>query len=346
MAKDERITIDLKSSVPVYKQIIGRITALIQEEAYRAGDLIPSMNELTDQLQISKETIKKSYDILRKRGLIKAIQGKGFFVAEQNEGRKLRILLLFDKLSTYKKVLYDSFYEQLGSCSEITIRLHNQDIDAFENFLDENLGLFDYYVITPHFPVDEQTHRRVLRAVRRIPYRNLILLDKNLEDLPGGYGAVYQDFRQDVYSGLMQASALIRNYAKLHVFTSASSLYGAWIKEGVLRFCRDQYVPFAFHPELSPDIICQGDAYLVLNGQLDAELIRLIRVAKERGLEIGKDIGILSYNEAPINEIILNGLSTLSTDFRQMGALAAEMILQQKPRKVKCDFLFVARHTF
>lgn len=46
------------------------------------------------------------------------------------------------------------------------------------------------------------------------------------------------------------------------------------------------------------------------------------------------------------NEIILNGLTSVSTDFRQMGETAARMILDQSLSKVKCDFRMIRRGTF
>ena len=74
--------------------------------------------------------------------------------------------------------------------------------------------------------------------------------------------------------------------------------------------------------------------------------IELVRRARERNYRVGRDISIISYNESPINEIILNGLTTISTDFRQMGVLVARMILEKSLSKVKCDFQMIRRNTF
>jgi DNA-binding LacI/PurR family transcriptional regulator len=93
-------------------------------------------------------------------------------------------------------------------------------------------------------------------------------------------------------------------------------------------------------------MIQKQDSFIILNGQLDIELIELIKTAKVKGLIIGKDIGIISYNESPINEIILNGLTTFSTDFKQMGELAAKMILDKSLKKIRCDFNLIKRNTF
>ena len=92
--------------------------------------------------------------------------------------------------------------------------------------------------------------------------------------------------------------------------------------------------------------IQKHDSFLILNSQLDNELIELIKTAKVKILKAGKDIGIISYNESPINEIILNGLTVFSTDFKQMGKLAAKMILEESMKKIRCDFKLIKRNTF
>ena len=43
---------------------------------------------------------------------------------------------------------------------------------------------------------------------------------------------------------------------------------------------------------------------------------------------------------------MLGGLTTISADFRQMGRLAGEMILDKKPAKIHCDFHLTRRSTF
>ena len=61
------IKIDLKSQTPVYKQLINSVETAIHNGEYRYGDLLPSMNELSLQLGISKETVKKAYSLMPRR---------------------------------------------------------------------------------------------------------------------------------------------------------------------------------------------------------------------------------------------------------------------------------------
>lgn len=58
----------------------------------------------------------------------------------------------------------------------------------------------------------------------------------------------------------------------------------------------------------------------------DMELVSLIKEIESRNWVSGKDIGIISYDETPMKEILHGGISVLSTDFIQMGTVAASFI--------------------
>ncbi len=338
--------IDINGHTPIYRQLIAEIERLIDNGELKEGDCLPSMNELSADLNISKETVKKVYSILRERGLVESMHGKGFFVTAWRENRKLRIFMLFDKLSQYKQTLYDAFVQKIGDKAEITLYVYNQDIETFEEFIDHTLDKYDYYLITPHFCLDPVTQARALKALKRIANRKLIILDNWPRTLQGNYGAVYQDMSNDVYEGLSAALADLRKYDKLNVLILPTSLYGSLIMAGVERFCTDNNIPVEFHYEISADMMKRGNVYLLLNGQLGLGLVETARMAKSQGLEIGKDIGIISYNDSYLSEIILGGLTTVSTDFEQMGQLAADMVLTRDLRKIKCDFKLTRRNTF
>lgn len=342
---NSKIKVDSASQVPVYKQIMQSIRDLVNEGEYEVGDFLPSMNELSAELNISKETVKKAYALLRDEELIGSAQGKGFYITNKN-GNKIRILVLFDKLSTYKQVLFSSFMNHIGELSEITIRLHNQDVDLFEQFVEENLDKFDYYIVTPHFSLEEDIQNRVVRTLKRIPNRKLILLDRYIEELKGNFGSVYQDFENDIYDGLCQGKEDILKFRKLNIVSMKGSLYSPIIEKGIKRFCDENGIQYEFHHTINQNKIEKGEIFLILNSQLDSELIELVRIAKMKGCSIGKDIGIISYNESPINEIILDGLTVVSTDFIQMGELAALMILEKPFRKIRCNFRLIRRSTF
>lgn len=340
------IKVDINSHIPIYKQLISCIEEQIDSGELKNGDCLPSMNELSAELNISKETVKKVYSILRERGLIESMHGKGFFVTSWRDNRKLRVFMLFDRLSQYKQILYDAFTDKIGDRAEITMYLYNQDVDSFEEFINRALDQYDYYIVTPHFRLDAVVQARALKVLKRIPNRKLIILDNWPRSLQGHYGAVYQDMSNDIYDGLTSVLDDLRKYDNLNVVILPTSLYGSLIVAGVERFCNNNNIKVEFYYEISAEMMHRGGVYLLLNGQLGLGLVEATRTAKSQGLEIGKDIGIISYNDSYLSEIILGGLTTVSTDFDQMGRLAAEMVLTRNLSKVKCDFKLVRRNTF
>ena len=82
------------------------------------------------------------------------------------------------------------------------------------------------------------------------------------------------------------------------------------------------------------------EAYIVIE---ETDLANLIKQARTKGLKIGKDVGIISYNETPLKEILLDGITVISTDHNKMGELAAQLILTNKKEKIKNPFVMIRR---
>ncbi|MBQ9462452.1 MAG: GntR family transcriptional regulator [Bacteroidales bacterium] len=340
-----KFTINTNGKDPIYKQLVNQVERGLHNGKLAVNEQLPSMNELAAELHISRETAKKAYGILTEKGLLLPRQGRGFFTQDPASSSRSQVLVIFDKFSVYKQILFNAFAERLGKNAEITILNHNQSIDLFEYYLDNNLDSFDYYVVAPHFPLNTKTQKRVEKQLNRIPFRKMIMLDRLQPDMNGHFGAVYQDFENDVYEGLSQGLSSGGRIEKLRVITLPKSLYGPHIHKGIERFAADHDIPVEFLSE-APDNIKPHDTFLVLNSQLDAGLVGLVRKIKASGLQVGQDVNIISYNEFDMNELVLGGLTTISTDFRMMGQTAAEMILNRQMQKVHCPFGMYKRSTF
>ncbi len=139
-------------------------------------------------------------------GFIVPKHGKGFFAADLEKGGRPQVLVLFDKFSVYKQILFNAFAEKIGNRADITIVNHNQNLDLFTYYLDNYLDEFDYYVVTPHFPLDSDTQAGVMKQLARIPNRKLIMLDRLQPDYPGNYGAVYRTLSPTSTTALHRAS--------------------------------------------------------------------------------------------------------------------------------------------
>lgn len=76
------------------------------------------------------------------------------------------------------------------------------------------------------------------------------------------------------------------------------------------------------------------------------DLVNLIKKSREiKDITVGKNLGILSYNETPLKEVLERGISVISTDFSTMGKLAAEMILRKEGGMIKNEFKVIVRES-
>ena len=186
------IRIDKNSNTPLYKQICTQIRQQVHEGRLLPGQILPSLNQLAILLDISRETTKKAYNLLIRENILITQQGKGVFVAGERESGLKEILVILDKQSVYNQVLLQAFQETLGGSAHITILLHGQNLDIMEYFLNRHLDRYDYYVVSPHFPLDGRSQARACKLIGRIPNRKLIMVDNWLQDVQGSYGVVYR----------------------------------------------------------------------------------------------------------------------------------------------------------
>ena len=72
----------------------------------------------------------------------------------------------------------------------------------------------------------------------------------------------------------------------------------------------------------------------------------LVKFAKSKGWQPGKDIGIISYNETNLKSVIGNGITTITTDFEAMGRSMAEMVINGDHHVIENPFIMIDRQSF
>jgi len=78
---------------------------------------------------------------------------------------------------------------------------------------------------------------------------------------------------------------------------------------------------------------------------MEDDLVELIEKIISLNLKVGKDIGVISYNETPIKKIILDGITTISTDFKLLGEKTAELVLSNSAEHIAIPFLVTQRNS-
>lgn len=96
------IKVDKNGGGPMYRQIIERITTLIQKGELKPGDKLPPERELARQIGAARGTVAKAYEQLVRDKIIENSRGRGTFVAmEQDvlgEGRKEKAVRMIHRL--------------------------------------------------------------------------------------------------------------------------------------------------------------------------------------------------------------------------------------------------------
>jgi DNA-binding LacI/PurR family transcriptional regulator len=69
----------------------------------------------------------------------------------------------------------------------------------------------------------------------------------------------------------------------------------------------------------------------------------MINWASKKQWQFGKHLGVLSYDDTPLKEIISEGISVISNNFSLMGKRAAEMILNKEKGRFSNEFYFEDR---
>ena len=76
--------VDFKTGKPVYLQLVDQIRYAAASGAIRAGEPLPSIRPLAEELRVNRNTIAKAYAELESQGVIETIPGKGCFLKENN----------------------------------------------------------------------------------------------------------------------------------------------------------------------------------------------------------------------------------------------------------------------
>ena len=78
------ISIDYQSATPKYRQLANSILASIRKGQLQKDDVLPSINELSFQFEISRDTAEKGYKYLKEIGVLGSVPGKGFYISNTN----------------------------------------------------------------------------------------------------------------------------------------------------------------------------------------------------------------------------------------------------------------------
>ena len=275
-------------------QLADALSQAISRKEFLEGDSLPSINQLSAQYGVSRDTVFKAFLDLRERGLIDSTPGKGYYVTSQ----VTNVLLLLDQYTPFKEALYNSFVRHLPINYKVDLLFHQYNERLFNTILRESIGKYNKYIV---MNFDNEKFSTVLNKIN--PSR-LLLLDFGKFEKEK-YSYICQDFDDSFYQALNLLKERLRNYHQL-VF-----LFLCEIQEDIENL-----------------IVRKRVAYIAIKQQ---DVVKVVKQGRLEGLKCGKDFGLLAYNDIPSYEVIDEGITSLSIDWEMMGNEAANFVLNNVP---------------
>ncbi len=328
------ISIKNESYLPKYQQIILSIERAIRDKVISKGDRLPSINRVCMEFTLSRDTVLLAYKELKKRGIIDSFPGKGYNVKSIDVSHLYNIFVLFDELNVFKEDLYNSIIESFGGKAKVDVFFHHFNFQVFRNLIENCVGNYTTYIIMPANFDDVED------IVGLLPRNQAYILDQSKKGLEN-YPAVYQNFRKDIFSCLIDGLSIIEKYQKLIlVFSSDKQPIG--MKLGFIDFCEHFEKDYEVIEHFVMREVEAGEIYITPD---DRDLVQIIKKTKSQHLEIGTEIGIISYNDSSLKEVVANGITTISTDFVKMGQTLANMIVNRSKGLIENNCSLIIRNS-
>jgi len=324
------IKINVKSARPKYRQIIDSVYCAIENGKLKKGDKVPSINQICSDYNLSRDTVMFAFNDLKSKGILLSQPGKGYYVASTETHREERVFVLFDELNAFKEDLYNSLVETMSGSANVEVFFHHFNYKVFKNLILESVGHFTSYIIMP------ATFDNSLHLISKLPRERVFILDR-LKNYP----VVYQDFEHDFYEALTNGLSLLKKYRKL-VFVHPGGKEPAERVKGFERFCSENHFNFEVIKSLDGARPGLYEAWFLIS---DRDLVQLVKIAREYKYELGKKFGIVSFNDTMLKEVVAGGITTISTDFTEMGNALGTMVLNHRSGQVRNPSRLIIRNS-
>ena len=165
------------------KQLADLISQDISMGRYKTDTALPSINQLSHDYKVSRDTVFKAFIDLKERGIIDSTPGKGYYVVN----RQKNILLLLDEYSPFKDTLYNSIIRRLSTRYKVDLWFHQYNEALFNAILRDSIGRYNKYVVMNF------DNEKISPYLYKIDSSRLLLLDFGQFD-KREYSYICQDF--------------------------------------------------------------------------------------------------------------------------------------------------------
>ncbi|WP_290080077.1 winged helix-turn-helix domain-containing protein, partial [Bacteroides acidifaciens] len=284
---DKKATFGQQSSKVT--QLADNLSQAISRKEFLEGDSLPSINQLSAQYGVSRDTVFKAFLDLRERGLIDSTPGKGYYVTSQ----VTNVLLLLDQYTPFKEALYNSFVKHLPINYKVDLLFHQYNERLFNTIIRESIGKYNKYIVMNF------DNEKFSTALNKINPARLLLLDFGKFEKEK-YFYICQDFDESFYQALLALKERMHRYRQIVFLFSKGLKHPQSSKDYFIRFCEEQGFSYEIQEDIENLVVRKETAYIAIKQQ---DVVKAVKQGRLEGLKCGKDFGLLAYNDIPSYEV-------------------------------------------
>lgn len=300
-----------------HDQLVNGILNAIQNKSLAQGDLLPSVNNLINEFGFARETIARAYKDLVTRGIVESKNRVGFYVSNSDVKQHLKVALVLFAFDAFQETFYKVFRSNLGKGVHIDVFFHHNNIDVLDNIIQNVRGRYGLFVVAP-IP-----HKRTAGILESLPMDKFLMIDR-YEKIGGEFSYIAQEFERSSYRVFEELCDTIRQYDEMIYYHRPAADTPIEILHAFKAFVKARKIKHEIMPEYIPGTLEKGKVYFTIN---NTELWSMMKDCKIKKLKPGRDVGILSHNDEVVKELIFDGITTYSADFKIMAEKAAEFVL-------------------
>lgn len=335
------------SPLPKHSQLKEYLKKLIRQGDIGFNEQLPSENNLAQQFNLSRHTVRQTLGELENEGWVRREQGRGTFCIYREKACGRTIAVLTTYISEYIFPSVIKGIEEILSAAGYNLVLANTDNNKFkeaqhlENLLNQDIaGL----IIEPTKSARENTNIEYFKELERrhIPYLMLhaVYLDLDpayiiMDDKKGGYLATKYllQLGHRKIAGIFKADDLQGRKREMG-FEEAFSEFDLLLDSGFLGHYETeqlssypyQYTRYLLQKQERPTgIICYNDQIA----------LKVIEAVRDEGLKVPDDLSIIGYDDSSLAVASEVKLTTIKHPKVEMGRQAARFIIDMLEERVE-----------
>ena len=156
------------------------------------------------------------------------------------------------------------------------------------------------------------------------------------------YHYIVQEFERNTLEKLEELGSQFKKYNEVVLIYDDEQDHPKGIMTGFARFLEKNNINGKVVSKYSLNHLKKNVAYITIN---DSALWHLLKDCQNQNYKVGKDIGVVGHNEDILKEMMFDGITTISTDFRQMASESAEYVNLRKPTQRTIDTKLYLRNS-